>query len=148
MIGLQRHLRRTVLARMKGAAVSNLVPATSLYSQTLPAKVPWPFVKLGRPQVRLLTATCLNGAQIGLPIDAFARERVEGGAVVETAEDYASRIGEWIETLFHLRGQDLVIAGQPLRISYRLGDIGLVPDQQDAEAFHWSGLITARLLAE
>ena len=149
MTGLQRVARRPILARMKAdAALTALVPAASIYGQTVPGGPTWPFIKLGVPQTLPITATCLNGAVINIPVDAFARQRQQGGVTVETAEDHASRIGAAIERALHLRGEMVTVDGQPVRLSYTMSDMRLFPDGEEADAFHYSGLIRARVLAQ
>ena len=149
MTGLQRIARRAILARLKASnALRPLVPAGAIYGQTVPAGPSWPFIKLGVPQTIPLTATCLNGAIITIPVDAFARQREQGGLIVETAEDHASRIGAAIERALHLRGEDVTADGQPVRLSYAMTDMRLFPDGDEADAFHYSGLIRAKVHAE
>ena len=148
MTGLQRVARRAILTRLKASsAVRNLVPVASIYGQTVPAGPAWPFIKLGVPQTLPLTATCLNGAIVNIPIDAFARQREQGGVPVETAEDYASRIGAAIETALHLKGETVTVDGQLVRLSYTMTDMRLFPDGEEADAFHYSGLIRAKVHA-
>ena len=149
MTGLQRVARRAILARLKASnAVKALVPVAAIHSQTVPAGPSWPFIKLGVPQTLPLTATCLNGAIVIIPVDAFARQREQGGLVVETAEDHASRIGAAIERALHLRGETVTVDGASVRLSYTLSDMRLFPDGEEADAFHYSGLIRAKVHAE
>jgi hypothetical protein len=148
MTGLQRVARRAILARLKASlTVRALVPVAAIHSQQVPAGPSWPFIKLGVPQTLPMTAACLNGAVITIPVDAFARQREEGGLVVETAEDHASRIGAAIERALHLRGETVTVEGQSVRLSYSLSDMRLFPDGEEADAFHYSGLIRAKVLA-
>lgn len=137
------------MARMKAAAgLTALVPAASIYGQTVPAGPSWPFIKLGVPQTLPRTATCLNGAIITIPVSGFARQREQGGLQVETAEDHAGRIGAAIERAIHLKGEAVTVDGQPVRLSYRLTDMRLFPDGDEADAFHYSALIRAKVHAE
>lgn len=149
MNGLQRVVRRALMARLKASnPVKALVPPASIYGQTVPAGPSWPFIKLGIPQTIPRTAICLNGGEVTVPISAFARQREQGGLVVETAEDHASRIGAAIERALHLRGEDVTADGQPVRLSYAMTDMRLFPDGDEADAFHYSGLIRAKVHAE
>lgn len=149
MMGIQRHVRRAVLARMKGGAMlTSLVPAARIYGQTVPAAPAWPFIKTGVPQSLPIRATCLVGAVVTMPIDAFAKQRMSGAQVAETAEDHAGRIGEAIETLLHLQGETIDVGGQPARLRYTLTDMRLFPDGAEADAFHYSALLRARVVAE
>lgn len=149
MMGIQRHVRRAVLARLKGGAVlTDLIPAARIYGQTVPATPAWPFVKTGVPQSLPIRATCLVGAVVTMPIDAFAGPRKQGAVTLETAEDHAGRIGEAIETLLHLQGETIDVNGQPARLRYTLSDMRLFLDGAEVDAFHYSALLRARVVAE
>ncbi len=149
MTGLQRVARRAILARLKASnAVRAIVNPGAIYGQTVPQGPSWPFIKLGIPQTLPLTAPCLNGAIVTIPISAFARQREQGGLVVETAEDHASRIGAAVERALHLRGEEVIVDGEPARLSYTMTDMRLFPDGDEADAFHYSGLIRAKVHAE
>lgn len=149
MMGLQQHVRRAAIRRMAASdAVTDLVPSADIHGQTVPASPNKPFIKTGVPQVLPIRATCLQGANVNLPIDAFAGVRKEGGAVVETAEDHASAIGAAIEAAMQHQGETVTINGQSLRLTYRLTDIRLFPDGDEIDVFHWSGLLNCRAVAE
>jgi hypothetical protein len=149
MTGLQRVARRAIVARMKGhAGLTALVPATSIFAQTVPANPAWPFVKTGVPQKAPITATCLNGGEVTVPVDGFAKDRYAGQQKVETAEDHADRIGAEIEAALHLKGETVTIDGAPVRLTYRLTDIRTFPDGAEAGAYHYSALVRARVFAE
>lgn len=148
MTGLQRIARRAILARLKAAADAALVPAARLYPQTVPAVPTWPFARLGPPQTLPRDGTCYRGADIAIPIDAFAKDRMSGAQRVETAEDYAGRIGAWIEGALHLKGETVMVDAAPVRLRYQLTDIRLFPDGGEAGAFHYSAQINVRAVAE
>lgn len=149
MNGLQRVARRAILTRLKASGgLTGLVPATSIFGQTVPAERAWPFIKLGVPQTLPITATCLNGGDVTVPVDAFAKARFAGAQMVETAEDYASRIGAQVEAALHLKGESVTADGAPARVTYRLTDLRLFPDGGDPDAFHYSALVRARVIAE
>lgn len=142
--GLQRIVRRAVLARLKAdAALTALVPAGSIYPQAVPAEPVRPFIKLGPTGTLRLRAACVNGGLVTVDVHAFARARESGGQVVETAEDHASRIGEQIERA--LDGVNITLEGGA-KAKLDLGDIRLLQDQEP-DAFHWFAQINARVLA-
>lgn len=142
--GLQRLVRRAVLARLKAdAGLTALVPAASIYPQAVPSEPVWPFVKLGPIGTLGLRAACVRGGLVSVDIHAFARARVSGGQIVETAEDHAGRIGEQIERL--LDGVNIALEGGA-KAKIDLGDIRLMQDSEP-DAFHWFAQVNARVLA-
>lgn len=142
--GLQRLVRRAVLARLKAdAPLTALVPAASIYPQAIPNEPAWPFIKLGPTGTLRLRAACVNGGLVSVDVHAFARARISGGQVVETGEDHASRIGAAIEAALSDRHLSLE-GGADAHIV--LGDIRLLQDQEP-DAFHWFAQLNARVLA-
>ena len=145
--GLQRLVRRAVLARLKAnAGVTALVPAASIYPQAVPNEPAWPFIKFGPSTTQRLKASCVNGGLVALDVHAFARARVSAGQVVETAEDHASAIGAAIEAA--LADNRLTLEGDaPAPIArIELSDIRLLQDGEP-DAFHWFAQLNARVLA-
>lgn len=141
--GLQRLVRRAVLARLKAdSALTALVPAASIYPQAA-GEPAWPFIKLGPTGTLRLRAACVNGGLVSVDVHAFARARLSGGQVVETAEDHASRIGAAIETA--LADNRIALEGGGTA-NIELGDIRLLQDQEP-DAFHWFAQLNARVLA-
>lgn len=149
MTGLQRIARRVVVARMKAhPGLTGLVPASSIFGQTVPASPAWPFVKTGVPQTVPIKAACLNGGEITIPIDGFAKPRFSGAMMAETAEDHAGRIGAEIEAALDLKGETVTVGGKPVRLTYRLTDLRLFPDGTETDVFHYSALCRVRAVAE
>lgn len=143
--GLQRLLRRAVLAKLKAETqLTALVPASSIYGQAVPSARPWPFIKLGPPLTLRLRQSCVDGGTITMDVHAFAYARKSGSQTVETAEDHASRIGERIEAALNDNRIELD-TGITARI--RLSDMQLLQDDEP-EAFHYLAQITARVLAQ
>jgi len=142
MKGLQRYVRRAILPVLKAnAGVIALVPSASI--NPTGAAPTWPFIVLRSPTTQQLKAACVNGGQGSWDIHAFSGPRLSGGAVVETAEDHAGRIGEAIETA--LADQWLALPdGAKARI--RLSDIRLLQDG-DPDHYHWFAQINWRALA-
>jgi hypothetical protein len=140
-VGIQRTVRRALLTLLKGnSALLVLVPKAQINPADEPA---WPFVKLSSPVTQRLRAACVVGGTVSWDIHAFARARESGGAVAETAEDHASRIGAAIETA--LADNRIALEGGGVaRIT--LSDIRLLEDG-GPDAFHWFAQVNARVLA-
>lgn len=145
--GLQRHVRRDVLALLKAdAGVLALIPATSIHTQAPLTEPVWPFIKTQAPQTLPLRADCVDGATVNFGLSAFSRGRKDGaGALIETAEDHAGRIGEAIELAIDKAKSDLPGIGT---VVYRVADMLLSLDGAEPGAFHYSCTVRARVLAE
>jgi len=142
--GLQREARRAALSILKGnAGLTAIVPAARLYSQRVPASPVWPFVKMGPTQSLPVRASCTRGAVVAFTVHAFAKPRMSGGAEVETAEDYASRIGAAIEAA--LDESRATFTGGTIR--FRLSEMQLLQDAAEADAYHYFAVVNARVIA-
>jgi hypothetical protein len=143
-------VRRAVLARLKSdAGLTALVSAASVHPVAVvgvagSAEPAWPFIKLGALGTLRLRAAGVNGGRVTVDVHAFAKSRYnQAGAMIETAEDHASRIGAAIETALADQHLDLE-GGADAHIS--LNDIRLLQDDEP-DAFHWFAQLTARVLA-
>ena len=143
--GLQRLVRRDILTRLKqDAFVTALVPSTSIYSQATPKEPKWPFIKTGAVQSIPIRGACMDGATVNISVHGFSRGRYNAsGALVETAEDHASRIGAAIEDCLDAKGATLT-TGE--RVRYRLTDVQLLVDGGEPDAFHYFANVSARVL--
>lgn len=142
--GLQREARRAALSILKGnAGLTAIVPATRLYSQRVPASPVWPFVKMGPTQSLPVRASCTRGAVVAFTVHAFAKPRMSGASEVETAEDYASRIGAAIESA--LDESRATFTGGTIR--FRLSEMQLLQDAAEADAYHYFAVVSARVIA-
>lgn len=139
--GLQRLVRRAVLARLKAdAGLTALVPAASINPVGVPV---WPFVKLMNPITQRLRAAGVNGGLVTFDIHAFARARLSGGAEVETAEDHAGRIGAAIEAAL----ADARFTFDTDKIVHiEISDMRLLEDEEP-DAFHYFAQVNCRVLA-
>lgn len=141
MTGLQRLVRRAILPVLKAdTALTAIVPVASINPTGAPV---WPFIVMRSPVTQRLKAACVNGGQGTWDIHAFAGARMSGGAVVETAEDHAGRIGGAIEVALSDRWLGLP-DGAKVRV--RLSDIRLLQDGDD-QHYHWFAQINWRALA-
>lgn len=143
--GMQRQARRAVLLQLKNdASLTAIVPATSWFPQTAPPDPVWPFGKLGSAIGQRFKAAGANGATVAFAVHVFARDRLVAGAAVETAEDYAGRIGEHVERVL---ADNRVTLDDGTVVKLHLSDIQLMPDAEPG-AFHWFAQINARVLTE
>jgi hypothetical protein len=139
--GLQRLVRRAALPHLKAdTGLTALVPAESINPRGVPT---WPFIALRAPVTQPLRASCVRGGELAFGIHAFAGPRLVAGAVVETGEDHAGRIGARIEAL--LDGVRMSIEGGGTA-HLSLSDIRLLEDG-DPDQFHWFAQLNARVLA-
>lgn len=144
MISLQREARRAALSILKSnAALTAIVPSARIYSQRVPAVPTWPFIKQGPTQSLPVRASCTRGAVVSFTIHAFAKPRLNGGVEVETAEDYASRIGGAIEAA--LDNNRAAFSGGTIR--FRLNEMQLLQDAGEADSFHYFAVVSARVIA-
>jgi hypothetical protein len=143
-------VRRALLTTLKAdTGLTALVPASSIHplAVTGSAGAPepiWPFIKLEAPRTLRLRAACVVGGTVSVDVNAFAKARYDtAGAMIETAEDHAGRIGAAIEAALSDRHLALE-GGADARV--RLDDIRLLQDDEP-DAFHWFAQVTARVLA-
>lgn len=142
---LIRETRRAVLAALKAnAGVTVLVPATRIYPQTQPANSAWPFIRWDGPSSLPIEAACVAGATVTFYLHAFAKPRKSGEAVLETAEDHASRILS--AAILALRNKRLPVDGG-LSALMRYRSAQLMIDTAEADAFHALATFDARILA-
>jgi hypothetical protein len=80
---------------------------------------------------------------VSFSIHAFAKPRLNGGVEVETAEDYASRIGAAIEGALDNNRADF--PGGTIR--FRLNEMQLLQDAGEADSFHYFAVVSARVMA-
>lgn len=137
-------IRRANLAALKAfQLLTDLVPATSIYPPVPPSPV-WPFVKHGVISGVPIRANCVDGFVGIFAIHGFAMARIEGGAVVETAEDHAARIGAFIASALDRRRLPL---DGGLWAKVRWTGSQLMQDGDEAGAFHSVQNFRVRCLA-
>lgn len=85
-------IRRGMLMLAKAdATLTAIVPAASIYPQTVPVARTFPFIRSGAPLSVPLRASCLDGGEWTVAMHVFAKDRMQVAKRVETAEDYAGR---------------------------------------------------------
>lgn len=141
-VGLQRLVRRAILPVLKSDTdLVALVPAANINPPGVPT---WPFIVLRAPVTQSLRSACVRGGEVAWGVHAFAGPRLSAGAVIETGEDHAGRIGARIEAL--LDGVRVGIEGGGTA-HLSLSDIRLLEDG-DPDSYHWFAQCNARVLAE
>lgn len=141
---LIREVRRATLAQMKGdAALTAIVPVANIHPSTTPPSPAWPFTRFDAPQSVPIDLTCVAGATVSFLLHAFARDRTQGGAVVETAEDHTARIGSAMKLALHNRR--VPVAGTTARLTVR--SVRLIRDGDEETAYHAILSVEARVLA-
>ena len=139
-------LRRAVMTWLKAEpGVTAIVPAASIHPQA-PRTVPtWPFIRLGAASAIPLEAGCVDGAVYQFSLHGFAKDRLEGEAAVETAEDHASRIGA---ALARLGGRTLpLVSDYPASARIRWTGGMVIQDGADPQGFHAIVDFEARVLS-
>ena len=135
-------LRHAVLIRLAAdERVGAPVPKGSIYSQRPPKEPVWPFTRyepvIGMP----VRATC-DGHRITIRLHGFAKPRLEGESIVETAEDVGCPLGASIVAA--LDGRRLALLGGHAAI--RWVDGRLIGDSDEADAFHTIQTFRARCI--
>lgn len=141
---LIREVRRAVLAHLKAdQPLIALVAPGSIYPSRTPPTPAWPFVRWDGPQSIPIDLTCVAGATVTFLLHGFAKDRKQGAAVVETAEDHANRIGSALKLALHNRR--LPVAGTTARMTVR--SARLIQDGAEDDAYHAILSVEARVLA-
>ncbi len=127
--------RRAILTAAKAdAALTALVPAARIYPQASPVPSPtWPFIIYGSPTGLPIRAACVNGTEITVALHSFAKARMDGKKMLETAEDYAARIGAAVAKALDGKRPALSSGGY---LAIRFTGSQLLIDGGEADAFH------------
>lgn len=131
-------VRRAILPRLKAVgALTQFVPAASIYPSTVPANRTLPFIRYGVPTVTPFRATGLDSSQFRIAISAFTLAKMIGSAPVMTAEDVAYEIGAVVKEA--LDGATLDIgSGLKVRLTWLSTVPRADPDEKDA----WATTVT------
>ena len=127
--------RRAILMTAKADAnLTALVPAARIYPQASPVASPtWPFIIYGSPSGLPIRAACIDGLEITVAMHSFAAPRLQGGSIVETAEDHAARIGAAVAKALDGKRPTLPGGGY---LSILFVGSQLLIDGGEADAFH------------
>jgi hypothetical protein len=133
-----------MLAMVAHAPLVAAVPAASIFPQKAVPGAGWTaFIRCGAPSGIPLRASCVRGASQSFAVHSFAKPRVSGGQVVETAEDHAGRIGSLVTDA--LDGK--ILSAGAARIKLRSTGFQLLMDPEEADCFHHVAEFSARVLA-
>lgn len=142
---LSLQVRRAVLAELKSnAPLIALVPAANIHPQSPIGAPSWPFIKYGPPAPLPIQAACVDGMQMTVTIHSFAKPRTSAGAVVETAEDHAARIGALVAAALDRARLDLD-GGTPAKVRWTGSQ--LLQDPAEADAYHHVANFRVRAIA-
>jgi hypothetical protein len=145
-MNLETELRRAVLPVMKNDAdLTAIVPRAQIYPKTTPAAPAWPFVRYGASTAIPITAVCVNGEDVAFTIHAFAKPRLSGGTMVETAEDHAERIAGAIKGALH---RTRIVTLSDVNIRIRMTSKQVIQDGAEADAYHAIVQFRGKVLAE
>lgn len=140
-------VRRASLTHLKGdAAVTALVPAGSIYPGVARATATWPFVRWGPPSAVPIRAACVDGSEIAAAFHAFAKPRMDGADLVESAEDFAARIGAAVVLSLDRQRLDLDTP-YPAAALWAWRNSQLLQDGAEADAWHWIGNFRVRVIS-
>lgn len=140
---LIRETRRAVLARLKAdAALTTLLPPERLYPSTVPASPTFPFGRFDTPLSVPIDGACYRGETVTFTYHFFSKPRVQGRIVVETAEDYCSRILSAAKACLHERRVPIADGGARLRVQ----SARLIRDFDEADAYHGILSVAARAI--
>lgn len=135
-------VRRAVLPLVKAAPdVASIT--TRIYPGTTPANPDFPFGRVDGFRSTPLDGPCHAGAQVAFLLHGFARDRVEAGQVVETAEDVACRLGSGMKLAVHNKRVAIGEASALLRVR----SVRLQPDAAESGVYHSVMECEARVLA-
>lgn len=139
-------VRRAILTGVKAdAPLTAEVPASSIHPQSPLVEPTWPFIKYGASSGIAIRASCVDGNELAGALHGFSRGRHDGtGALVETAEDHAARIGALMAKAIDRRVFTLDDGRQ---VKVRWTGSRLLPDGAEPDAYHTIQTFTARALA-
>jgi hypothetical protein len=121
-------IRRAVLTIAKADTdLVAIVEAKDIYPQTVGVRHGWPFIRSGAPASVPLRAACVDGVVADFAMHGFAKDRMDGTKRVETAEDYAGRLGAALAAA--LDGQRFTIPGGSARILWTGDQLLMDPDE-------------------
>lgn len=142
---LIRETRRAVLEHLAAnPAVTAIVAPSSIHPMQTPPLPAWPFVRFDAPQSTPIDMACVAGAALTFLLHGFAGDRLDGGALVETAEDHASRLGSVLKAALHLRRLPI---GDTTALT-RVRSVRLLRDGEESGAYHAVLSCAARVLAD
>lgn len=125
-------IRRGVLTLLKADAGVTAIVAARSYPQTTPGKPIFPFIRMGAPLALPTRGACFDGTDSTFAVHGFAKDRIVASRAVETAEDYAGRLGAAIAAALDQR--IITLSNGRARIQWTGGQLLMDPDE--AACFH------------
>ena len=137
-----RELRRAVVAALKAdTGLIAVVPAAQIHTSSVPANPAWPFLRWDAPNSVPVGSLCTQGADVTFFVHAFARNRMSGSQIVETAESQCERITALAAKALHR--ERLVLTGATARL--RVRSTRTMMDGDERDAFHGICDVIARV---
>ncbi|MFD0848198.1 tail completion protein gp17 [Sphingosinicella xenopeptidilytica] len=128
-----RDLRRAVITALKAdTTLIAIVPAARIYPSTVPASPTFPFIRWDAPNNIPRGHGCTQGADISFFVHNFAKPRMSGAQVAETAESYCERITALMAKALHR--ERLALTNATARVRVRSTRVMMDGDERDA--FH------------
>lgn len=125
-------IRRAVLTLLHADAGVTAIVAARSYPQTTPAKPTFPFIRMGAPLALPTRGACFDGTDSTFAVHGFTKDRMSAGSRVETAEDYAGRLGTAIASALDQRV--VTLSNGNARIQWTGGQ--LLMDPVEPGCFH------------
>lgn len=142
---LIRDVRRAALDHLQSDALAtSLVPSTSMFPSTTPATPPWPFSRMDAFSSTAIDLSCVAGATVTFLLHGFAKPKMQGKAMLDTAEDQASRIATAFKLAIHNRRVPIE-GGASARL--RVLSTRILRDGDEEDAYHAILSVEARVLA-
>ncbi|MES3042667.1 DUF3168 domain-containing protein [Sphingomonas faeni] len=142
---LIREVRRGTVSHLKADVASKaLVPVANMHPSTTPPTPAWPFSRMDSFQSSAIDASCVTGATVTFQLHGFAKPKMQGTSVIETAEDQASRIGTAFKIAIH-NTRVPIDGGWFARL--RVLSVRLLRDGDEEDAYHVVLSVEARVLA-
>ena len=142
---LIREVRRGALSHLKADAASvALVPAGNMHPSTTPPTPAWPFSRMDSFQSSALDVSCAAGATVTFQLHAFAKPKMQGQSVLDTAEDQVSRMATAFKIAVHNK-RVAIDGGASARLKVR--SVRLLRDGDEESAYHAILSVEARVLA-
>lgn len=131
MIGdMIRPVRRIAISILKqDSAVTDLVAASSIHPLSDPQ---WPFIRADGFRATPRGVRCTSMSEVRFMLHGFAKPRYASGAMIETAEDHAARIGSAIKDALHRNR----LTTDGIDYSFRVLSSQLMRDGAEADAWH------------
>lgn len=132
-------------AQTANAALTAMVDPNSIYPQSPRGLPAWPFTRMGSPSGTPISGACVDGDEILVAVHSYAKPRYDvDGAIIETAEDHADRIGRAVMRALDRRALTLDGGGTA---KVRRTGFQLLPDGAEPDAYHHVANFRVRVIS-